>query len=95
MFPNRLALAPAVLLLALAAGVAATFIAVQLMPTVQNARMLRVLTERPVLGSVSMLLTNDRSRRSRGELVRFGSALGSMVIMAGLWFVWISVQSHV
>jgi len=93
-FPNRMALAPAVLLLALVAGMAATFLAVQLVPTVENARMLRMLTQRPVLGSVSMLMNDERTRRTRRELMRFGSALGSLFVVAGIWLVWISMQTH-
>ncbi|WP_280154033.1 XrtA system polysaccharide chain length determinant [Piscinibacter sp. XHJ-5] len=91
-FPNRMALAPLVLLAALAAGVAATFVMVQLVPTFDNSRLLRNATQRPVLGSVSMLMNDGMLRRARKELYAFGTALGGLIMIGGIWIVWVSLN---
>ncbi|HUP08182.1 MAG TPA: XrtA system polysaccharide chain length determinant, partial [Caldimonas sp.] len=93
-FPNRLALAPLVLLLALLAGVAATFVAVQLLPTIDNARMLRLATQRPVLGTISMVMNDTLIARGRRGILGFGSAMAAFAIAAGGWIAWVSVQTH-
>src|SRR5258706_499676 len=64
-FPNRLALAPAVLLLALLAGLGGSFLATQLQPTFDNARLLRNSTQRAVLGSVSLVVNAGMLQRAR------------------------------
>ncbi len=94
-FPNRLALAPLVLLAALAAAVATCFIVAQLMPTFDNSRVLRNATQRPVLGSVSMVVNDGMLRRAHTGLVAFGSALGGLFVVAGIWIAWISMQVRV
>ncbi|HEX6707554.1 MAG TPA: XrtA system polysaccharide chain length determinant [Albitalea sp.] len=94
-FPNRLGLAPLVLLAALAAGVAAAFLMVQLVPTFDNSRLLRNATQRPVLGSVSMLVNDGMLRRARKELFAFSSALGGLLVVAGIWIVWVSMNTRV
>jgi polysaccharide chain length determinant protein (PEP-CTERM system associated) len=62
--PNRLALLGVVLLLALGAGTAASFVASQVAPTFHDARTLRDVTNRPILGMISML-PNDALLRAR------------------------------
>jgi polysaccharide chain length determinant protein (PEP-CTERM system associated) len=94
-FPNRLALAPLVLVAALAAGVAACFVTVQLLPTFGTTRRLRLVTQRPVLGSVSMVMNGPLQRRNRQGLLAFGSSLGGLVVVAAAWIAWISMQVRV
>jgi polysaccharide chain length determinant protein (PEP-CTERM system associated) len=94
-FPNRLALAPVVLLLALLGGAGACFVATQLMPTFDSARALRHLTQRPVLGTVSMLVDGGMLRRSRRMNIAFGSALGALMVLGGVWIAWVSMQVRV
>jgi polysaccharide chain length determinant protein (PEP-CTERM system associated) len=90
-FPNRTLMAPLILLLALAGGVVATFLVSQLMPTVDNAAALRRLTGRPVLGSVSMLVTEAMSRRARWRTVGFASGLGMLVLCYGVGIAWMAM----
>ena len=92
-FPNRLALAPLLLLLALACGVAASFIVAQLLPTFNSAAALRSVTQRPVLGSVSALITDSLVRRGRQQAVAFGSATLGLVMVYGAWIAWMSRAS--
>lgn len=91
-FPNRLALAPVVLLLALACGAAACFVMVQLVPTFHNARLLRSVTQRPVLGTVTMLADAATARRARHNTVAFASALGSLLLLGIGWVAWIATH---
>ncbi len=87
-FPNRLSLAPLILLLSLAAGAAASFLAGQILPTVSSAAALRSLTQRPVLGSVSALVTSASTRRRRLQTAAFGSAGLSLMMLYGGWIAW-------
>jgi len=91
-FPNRMALTGMVVALALAAGVAATFLTAYLLPTFSNAKLLGEMTGRKVLGSVSMVMSADASRRARVEKLRFVSVFGSLLIAAGVWIAWTSMQ---
>lgn len=89
-FPNRMALAPLVLLAALAVGMAACFAIVQLMPTFDNSRPLRIATQRPVLGSVSMVRNDGMLRRTRRGMLAFGSAFGALLLVVAIWIAWLS-----
>ena len=89
-FPNRLALAPLVLLLALAVGAAASFVVAQLLPTFNSAASLRAVTQFPVLGSVSALVTHGMVRRGRQHAAAFGSATLGLVVVYGVWIAWMS-----
>ncbi len=57
--PTRLMLLAVAFLITLLVGVAASFVANEVMPTFHDARSLRETTKRPILGMVSML-PNDR-----------------------------------
>lgn len=90
-FPNRLVIAPLVLLLALIAGVAASFLMVQLVPTIDSFSALRSLSGRPVLGSVSILITDDMLRSARRKSYAFFAGVGSLVVAFGLLMALLSV----
>ena len=91
--PNRSALAMLVIVLSLAAGCATSFVAAQLSPTFDSARHLGDATRLHALGSVSMVMSAGGLRRSRAEKLGFGSALGGLLIAAGLWVASIAMQS--
>lgn len=94
-FPNRLALAPLVLLIALAIGAAVSFVVAQLLPTFSSANSLRTLTQRAVLGSVSMLMTGELVRRGRLHALAFGSATLGLVLVFGAWIAWMTKAVNV
>jgi polysaccharide chain length determinant protein (PEP-CTERM system associated) len=93
-FPNRPVLSVLVVFLALVAGIAATFLAANLSPTFDNARLLGEATHRKVLGSVSMVMNATTMRQARTEKMGFGSALGSLLVSAGVWVAWVAMQSR-
>lgn len=71
--PNRLGLIGMVFILAIGAGLAASFIASQLKPTFSDARVLREVTQRPVVGMVEMVASKaTTSRRRRGNAMFAG-----------------------
>jgi polysaccharide chain length determinant protein (PEP-CTERM system associated) len=93
-FPNRLVLAPVVLLFALFGGVAAAYVASQVRPVFGSSQALRLMTGRPVLGAISMIKTIDLVRRDRYRSLAFGSALTGMLAVFGGWMTWLAVLSH-
>lgn len=90
-FPNRLVLAPLTLLAGLVAGVFVCGLLVQLMPTIDNSTMLRAVSGRPVLGSVSMLVTPQMRVQSRRRNLAWGATLGMLLCGYGFWMVWMSM----
>jgi hypothetical protein len=70
---------PLTLLLALAAGVAASFAASQIRPVFFDARSLREASGLPLLGTVSLLVDESMKRRERKDLMRFAAACLSLV----------------
>ena len=89
-FPNRLALVPLVLVISLGAGLFASFAYSQVFPLVQDARVLRQISNRPVLGSVTLLLADSVVRRQRAMNAAFGSAVAGLVMVYGAWLAWVS-----
>jgi polysaccharide chain length determinant protein (PEP-CTERM system associated) len=84
--PNRLLLLPGVLLASLGFGLAFAFAAVQFRPTFAHPDELRLKTGLPLLGVVSMLVTDADRRRERVSALRFITASGGLVgiFVAGL-----------
>jgi polysaccharide chain length determinant protein (PEP-CTERM system associated) len=78
--PTRTVLLAMALGVALAAGFVVAFIASQLMPTFHDARSLRDLTKRPILGMVTMLPTAALSRLRRRNAFLFAGGLGGLLV---------------
>jgi len=85
-YPNRVALLGLAFLGSLAAGALVSLIASQLMPIFHDARTLRDITQRPILGMVSMLPSEamKRIRRRRAYLFA-GSLSGLLAAFAGVF----------
>jgi polysaccharide chain length determinant protein (PEP-CTERM system associated) len=79
--PNRLLMLPALLAASLGAGLLASFVISQILPTFPDARSLRELTERPVLGSVSLLQSSAVVGKQRRGALLFGGGLLALVGM--------------
>lgn len=77
--PNRLLLLPAALAVALLAGLAVAFAMSQLRPAFIDADELRTKTGLPLLGVVSLVMSDVDRRRERLGLLRFAGASGGLV----------------
>lgn len=84
--PNRLLLLPVALVAALAAGLFTAFAASQLRPTFDDASELRAKTGMPLLGVVTMVMSDVDRRVERMGTIRFVTATGGLVglFVAGL-----------
>ena len=77
--PNRLLLLPLALLAALAVGLATALVASQLRPVYNDAHELRVRTGLPLLGVISMIISDDERKLERGNNLRFYAGTGGLL----------------
>ncbi len=77
--PNRLALLGLAFVFSIAAGLFASLAVSQLMPTFHEARALREVSKRPILGMVSMLPSEALYRLRRRNSWLFAGGLGSLL----------------
>ncbi|MGS0753819.1 GNVR domain-containing protein [Roseateles sp. GG27B] len=82
--PNRLLLLAAAMAVSLGAGIFVSFAFSQLRPVFHDAIELRSRVDLPILGVVTRLVTDSDRRRQRVDLIRFGVASGSLVILFAL-----------
>ena len=81
--PNRSLMLPIVLLAALAAGLFTAFAGSQLRPVFYKPSELRSKLDLPVLGMVSLTMSDTDMRRERVHLIRFWIASGSLLAVFG------------
>jgi polysaccharide chain length determinant protein (PEP-CTERM system associated) len=93
-FPNRLALLPLVLLLAVAAGMAASLAISQILPTFHDARQLRSTSKRAVLGTISLQPTQPVIHRRRRGNLAFGGGVASLLLLFGSWIAWAALAAR-
>jgi polysaccharide chain length determinant protein (PEP-CTERM system associated) len=77
--PNRLLLLPLALLAALVAGLSVALVASQLRPVYNDAHELRVKTGLPLLGVISMILSDDERKAERSNNLRFYAGTGGLL----------------
>ncbi len=81
--PNRLVLLIVAFVVALGAGVFASFVVSQIYPTIHDARSLREVAGRPVLGAVTLLM-NTVSKRARWRRnLAFAGVFGALLAVYG------------
>lgn len=90
-FPRRLHLAMLAVLLSVIAGVAAAVVADLIWPTFDQKSALSESTGRPVLGTISMLITPEMARARRRSLLRFSSAFAFVMSLQFAWLAWIAI----
>lgn len=82
--PNRLVLLAGALVASLAAGAFVAFAASQLKPVYNDARDLQIKTGLPLLGVISMILSDEERKREKVDRMRFylgsGGLLASFVV---------------
>ncbi len=79
--PNRTLLLPVTLLLAIAAGLGITFAAMELRPTFYDRKSLSDAVSLPILGTVSMVLSDTRAKEERKSTVLFLGGFGSLIVV--------------
>ena len=77
-WPNRLLLLAIALIVAMAAGLFTAFAASQLRPVYNDAQDLRIKTGLPLLGVVSMILTDGERKTERNDRLRFFVGTGGL-----------------
>jgi polysaccharide chain length determinant protein (PEP-CTERM system associated) len=82
--PNRLLMMIAVLMGAVAAGIAVSYILHQLRPVIGSAAVLADLTRLPVLGTVSIGRLEEHRAEMRSSALRFASAFGALLLVFGI-----------
>ena len=78
--PNRIALLGVAGVLSLFAGLLASFVTSQVLPIFHDARALREVTKRPILGMVSLLPSEALVRFRRRNAYLFAAALGGLMV---------------
>jgi polysaccharide chain length determinant protein (PEP-CTERM system associated) len=79
--PNRLLLLPLALLAGLGTALGLAFVVSQLRPVYHDGGELRLKTQLPLIGVVSLVMSDAARRRQRIEAVKFWSASGSLVLL--------------
>lgn len=93
-FPNRLALVPVVLLLAIAAGMTISLAVSQIMPTFHDARQLRSASKRNVLGIISLQPTPPIIQKRRHANFAFGGGVASLLVLYATWIGWVALAAR-
>lgn len=93
--PNRTLLLPLAMFLSLGAGVAASFVVSQIRPTFYDARMLREVAGLPVLGGVTMVMSEERRRRERRGLLSFLAGMVGLIGAFGAALALVSLSVRV
>ncbi len=93
-FPNRAALLVLVLLAAVGVGLGTAFAISQINPVVYGSRQLRELTQRPVLGVVSLRMSPDVLRMQRRDNLLWVGALSTLIAGYGLCLAWVSINAR-
>jgi len=94
-FPNRLHLALMSIAASLLAGAGAALFVDSLRPAFDDVESLAQMSGRPVIGTVSKLATPQEVRAQHARHMRFGAALGSLLLLQVAWVAWIAVTSKV
>ncbi len=94
-FPSRMHMAIATLLLSLIAGLVAAYGMTMLQPTFSSERELREFTKRPVLGSIHVIADSGKAMIDRADRMKLAGALGLLMLVCALWIVWIALHPAV
>lgn len=93
-FPNRPLLIGVALVAALGAGAAVALGLSQLFPRVADATILRTITQRPVLGTISMQMDPRMMVRARLGVAGFASGVFGLVAIHGAWAGWVLMSTR-
>ena len=89
-FPSRKVLGILSMFAALAIAVAAVFGLGRMKPTVDSLVSMHEISDRPVLGSVSLLRGPEHQAQRRRDVFRFASVMGLFVVVHVVWVAMIA-----
>lgn len=92
-FPSRLHLAVIAVLAALLAGAGAAIGVGFLKPTVDSISALKRLSNRPVLGTVSMQTSPQTVNKHRADTAKFSGAMAILMLLQAAWVGWVALNS--
>jgi len=92
--PNRLLMLPLALVAGLGTAVFLAFAVSQLRPAFHDGGELRLKTQLPLIGVVSMVMSDAARRRQRIEVVKFWSASGSLVLLFGAGMALVALMAQ-
>ena len=92
--PNRIRLLLLLLLAALAAGTGISFVVSQIWPTFHEARILRDVVNRPLLGMVSMVPSPAWKRRRLRSAMMFAAGMSGFFVINGVALFMAYVQTR-
>jgi len=90
--PSQLMVAMLGVLASIAAGFGAAFAMTQAFPTVQDARQLREIAGRPVLGTVSMVLSPEMVIEAGKGRRQFVAACSLFILLNATWLIVVKTQ---
>ena len=90
--PSRMMVAVLGMIAAIGAGLAAAFALTQVFPTVQDTRGLREVTGRPVLGSVSLVISPERADVVQRDHRLFWGGVAAFMLVQLVWLVVVKLQ---
>ena len=82
--PNRMVLLPLAFLGSLAVGVLICLLASQVRPTFSDARAMREFAGLPLLGTVSLIVSDEMRQKRRKSLLKLGAATSALAAVYGL-----------
>lgn len=82
--PNRMLLLPLALLGSLAVGALVCLLASQVRPTFSDARALREFAGLPLLGTVSLIVSDEMRQKRRKSLLKLGAATSALAAVYGI-----------
>jgi polysaccharide chain length determinant protein (PEP-CTERM system associated) len=90
--PSRQLVAMLTAVAAIGAGLGVTFVLSQLFPTVNDTAKLKEVSGRPVLGSISLVISGDRQVHVRRDMQLFGATFALLLIANAAWFMVVKHQ---
>jgi polysaccharide chain length determinant protein (PEP-CTERM system associated) len=82
--PNRMLMLPLALVASLIVGALVCFIASQIRPTFSDARTLREFAGLPLLGTVSLIVSEEMRTKHRKSLIKLGAATSALAAVYGI-----------
>ena len=89
-FPGRLHIAMAAVLASLLAGLCAPAVMDLLHPTFRDLKALQAATGRPVLGRITLAISDEARRQMRSTDTRLATALAGLLLAQIAWLAWIA-----